>query len=114
MSELPCFKCGRNVPPKRATHTRDGKIACPGCTKQLGIRIEPRDGFVEITRMKTREEITVERNRAKTRAEDARNSNPRGDAETHEQTVAVLEWVLGEDDTKPSEVSREDQPQESP
>jgi uncharacterized Zn finger protein (UPF0148 family) len=111
VSELPCFKCGRNVPPKRATHTRDGKIACPGCTKELGIRIEAREGYVEVTRMRTREQIEAEQERARSKAELAELNNEREEADNQQRVVAALDWVLGENDTRPSEEKQDDETQ---
>jgi len=74
------------------------------------MRIEAREGYAEITRMRTREQVEAERKKVAKRAEDARNSNPQGEVERHERAVAVLDWVLGEDDTKPSEEAKHEEP----
>lgn len=103
MSELPCYKCSALVPAKRATYTRDGRIACPNCTKKLGMRIVPRSGFEEVTRMMTREAIEAMRDIATKKLNDARQSNPQGEVERYETIHLTLEWVLGESKDEPIE-----------
>jgi uncharacterized Zn finger protein (UPF0148 family) len=97
VSDLPCFKCGATVQPKKATFTRDGGVACPNCTKKLGMRVEPRVGFQEVARMRDRQAIERMRDRVAQRAKDERASEPMGDdIQKHETIHDALEWVLGE------------------
>ena len=101
--DLTCFKCGATTPPKRATHTRDGRVACPNCTIKLGIRTEPRDGYMEITRMRERRTVETMRDRAAKRLKQAQATNHQGEVEYLAAIHSTLEWVLGEMESEPVE-----------
>lgn len=98
MSEFPCFKCGTEVPPKNAVHTKDGKIVCQSCSKKLGIKAVARIGYEEVVRMIDRKTVEVER--AKLKELMGEEGEEKNDclATAHD----ALDWVLGELNTKPS------------
>lgn len=101
MSDSPCYNCGAVVSAKRATHTRDGRVACPSCTRELGIKVIPRIGFQEVMRMQDRKLIEADKAKFDKQIESGDLSSE--DLGLYTVVSEALAWVLGEDAPQPSE-----------
>ncbi len=97
MTELICYKCSGPVAPEKAIGTTDGKVVCPRCAKKLGLKVRRVQRLEEVTRMRTREEVTAEIEKLKDHTEGEPNDEPFIQA-----SIDALDWALGNISTAPS------------
>lgn len=98
MVVLTCARCSRKVKPDEAVHNKDGRVVCPNCADELGIKTEEIQELREVTRMVARGIVEAEREELRTVAHSDGASSVLAAA-----VVEALDWVLGESRWPPSE-----------